>query len=151
MTTGTTVEVSLALAGAALTDAVRDVVVTRVEADLRDLLHGLGVYRRPIVELTASPSASMLVKVDGRSCAVPDMAVAQAFAYVRESPMVSREHGGIGGQGAALLESEENDPERLAEMVSLVCRSALASEPDAQASDRSLMSLPNGQLRWIWR
>ena len=55
--------------------------------------------------------------------------------------MVSREHGGIGGQGAELLESEENDPERLAEMVSLVCRSALASEPGLWAVDMTLWPL----------
>jgi len=89
VTTATTVEVSVALS-AALTDAAEDAIVARLETDLRDLMHGLGVYRQPVVGLTAASSASMQVMVDGRSCAVPDMAVTQASAYVQGSPLIPR-------------------------------------------------------------
>jgi hypothetical protein len=140
VTTATTVEVSVALS-AALTDAAEDAIVARLETDLRDLMHGLGVYRQPVVGLTAASSASMQVMVDGRSCAVPDMAVTQASAYVQGSPLIPREEVVTEGEGAALPAGDASDPERVAEMVSLVCRAALLSEPGLWVADMTLRPL----------
>lgn len=140
MTAGTTVEVNVALP-AVLTGAAESVIAARLETDLRDLMHGLGVDRHPAAGLTVSSSASMHVVVDGRSCAIPDMAVIQASAYVQGSPLMPRPDAAAGGEGAALPDSDVRDPESLAEMVSLVCRAALVSEPGLWAADMTLWPL----------
>lgn len=126
MTAGSAIEVGVVLP---LALDAPEPLAARVEADLGELMHVLGVPRNPVVDVTSSTSPTMLITVDRRPCAVPLAAVAEASAYARGSPSVPDRYDG------AFTENIGSDPDRLAEAVSLVCCSALASEAGLWALD----------------
>jgi hypothetical protein len=119
--------VSLSPSLAAAVESAAGLVSARVAAEIGDLLRGLGIDRRPHVELETSGAATtapVRLAVESRRCRFAAATIGNALAYVEGTPSVVADPDaaverlrGLGGR------------EHVAEVVAYVCRAALSAQP----------------------
>jgi flagellar biosynthesis component FlhA len=110
-------------------DAAADSTRERIEVEVSELLHELGLDRRPTVEFEATegqvPAHVIRLSVAGRQCRFPWTTIAEALAYVDGNSQVAVSADAV----LERLQGAYRDSERSSELLASVCRAAISAQP----------------------